>query len=646
MNKFKSKISIIIPCYNVEKYIKKCLDSLIFQMADYDYEIILINDCSTDNTDIEINNYLSENNYNIKYLANDKNMGAGYSRNRAISISKGEYISFIDADDYVDENYFECMLSLIEKDKLDVVVCDINIVYDDGTPSVLSNGCEGTFNRENIINTGMAASPCNKIMKRELLLKFPFAEGIMNEDVASIIPILSECNKIGYTACTKYNYVQHTSSVQNSRFSKKRFDIFEAVDICLNRLGDNYYKYIDIIVFQQLYLFYIYVLSREKNYFKRFIYLRKFYKNSKKYNFNNNKYILEHISRNGKNAVFYYTLLLKLTVHGLCFTINNIMFLFNIYHSIKYSKFVSKNFSVVKKKITLKDLIKMAKKQSKMKSVNNTVSVIIPNYNYDIYLYQRLYSILYQDYKIDEIIILDDCSKDNSRKTIDLFVDSLKKYVNIRKIYNSKNSGTPFKQWEKGFINAKCKYVWIAEADDYCKKNMLSNLMKSTIDDKVVISYCDTAFIDKDGVIRLKTIKPEIDIQKSSHWESDFVNDGIKEIKDYSYLNCTIANVSSCIFKNQDYSNFFKMSSDYKQAGDWLFYVNVMSTGKISFINKPLNYYRVHGNNVTSITKKELHVNEIKKIHLYLKEKYNLDIKHGKNMQKRIEFLYKVWDLR
>ena len=237
----------------------------------------------------------------------------------------------------------------------------------------------------------------------------------------------------------------------------------------------------------------------------------------------------------------------------------------------------------------MNDLIKLAIKQSKMKNNKKTISVVVPNYNYEQYLSERLYSILYQQVKIDEVIILDDCSKDNSRKLIDKIVKNLKKYINIRSVYNEENSGSAFKQWEKGFSLAKSDYVWIAEADDYCDKRTLKNMLKPILkNDDIVISYVDTAFMDKDGKIFLKTIKPEIDIMKTGHWNSNFINDGKDEFNNYTFLNCTIANVSSVLIKNGDYTELFKLSGKYKQAGDWLFYANLMHKGYVAFYNKPL----------------------------------------------------------
>lgn len=642
-------ISIIIPCYNVQDYIEICLDSLNPQLKKIDYEIILIDDKSTDATVEVIEKYIKNSNLKIELIKNEKNMGAGASRNKAIKKAKYNYISFIDSDDYLDDNYYGEMLGVInEKQNVDVVICDIRCIYEDGTPSVIAGGCEGRFSRLNVINTGFAASPCNKIIKKEWLEKYPFAEGIMNEDVASIIAIIANSHNLEYTDKTKYNYIQRSSSVQNSSLSLTRFDIFKSIEILEERIKDNkdYNKIMKAISFQQLFLFFIFIIPREKNLFKRTKYLRIFRKKSKKYELMDNSYCKENLERRGRKAVFYYGLIFKLNNVGLSFITSFVMMLFQMYHNLKYSKLIGKKISVIKTSITMDDIIKSAKKQSDLSEGPIKISVVIPNYNYEKFLLQRVYSVLYQNYKISELIILDDCSKDGSRDLIDEIEENINNYINIKKIYNKKNSGTAFKQWEKGFVNASGEYVWIAEADDYCEKNMLSLLVdkiKSSSD--VMLAYVDTAFIDVSGIKQLKTIKPEIDILNTGHWDKDFINDGVDEIKNYSYLNCTIANVSSCLIKNDDYRNIFEEAGKFKQAGDWYFYISIMEKGKVAFVNKALNYYRAHGNNVTSTTKKEMHLSEIKKIHSINTKKFNLTKKHQEEMKKRIRFLEKVWDL-
>lgn len=648
MTKKEFELSIIIPCYNVERYVNKCLDSIKNELKDIKYEIILINDCSTDNTKSIIKKRISKKDLNIIFIDNKQNLGAGASRNKAIKIAKYNYISFIDADDYIDENYYEVLLSEMVSKNLDVIACDIQLVYEDGTPNDIGYGCVGKINKINMINTGFAASPCNKIIKKELLLQYPFAEGIMNEDVASIIAILANANNISYTNKTKYNYIQRSSSVQNSSLSLKRFDIFKAINILEDRVKTNkdYDKIMSAVYFQQLFLFYIYVLPREKNFLKRIKFLKLFRKYSKKYDLSNNEFTRENLKIRHHKAAFYYKLIFGLNDKGFSILTSMAMSAFNLYHNIKYSKFLNRNLSVIKKNISMKDLVKVAIKQEKMSPNSIELSVIVPNYNYERFMFQRIYSILNQEYKIHELIILDDCSTDNSRDLIDQIVKELSGYINIRKVYNETNSGTAFKQWEKGYNLTTGDYVWIAEADDYCDKKMIKSLMKYIEkDNDIVLGYVDTSYINTYGVRTLKSIKPEIDIQKTGHWDHDFINDGKDEIKNYCYLNCTIANVSSCVIKKGNYEDYFKESGCFKQAGDWLFYVNVIKNGKILFVNKPYNYYRVHGSNVTSTTKKEKHISEIKKIHDIIKEEFKLTNKHKEMMKKRIEFLNKVWNL-
>ncbi len=641
MKKNKLGLSIIIPCYNVENYIENCLNSLKKQVKDYDYEIILIDDKSTDNTNKIIKKIQKAQELNIFLIENKENKGAGYSRNRALKQAKYDYISFIDADDYLDENFYDIMLTTIFKNNADLVACDFNFVYEDGSPNLLSSICEEKVTKYNLINHGLAASPCNKIIKKEWLLKYPFAEGIMNEDVACIIPIIANAKKICATNKTKYNYVQRNSSTQNAPLSDKRLDIFKALELLENRIKDNpeYDKFMEAILFHQVISLFLYVPIKEKNIIVRAKFLKKFYEYTKKYELRKNPLYWIFLETNNKKSQIYYKILLKLNCSGWSLTTSFVISLYRLYAALK------KKHSVIKSNIVLEDLIVLAKRQSK-KTSKKTVTVAIPNYNYEEFLLQRMYSILNQKYKISEFLILDDSSTDNSRKLIDEIVSSLNKYISIKKVYNTKNSGSVFKQWKKALELSNSEYIWIAEADDYCESNFLKSVMKLVEkDEKITIAYTDTAYINKEGVKILKTIKPEIDILKTKHWDNHFINDGKDEIKNYAYLNCTIANVSSVIFKKLDYTGCFKELESYKQVGDYLFYINAMAKGKIAFYNKPLNYYRMHGNNVTSTTKKQLHLDELKRVHKYIEENFGLNKKQKAEIQKRYAFLERVWEL-
>ena len=384
-------------------------------------------------------------------------------------------------------------------------------------------------------------------------------------------------------------------------------------------------------------MLFIYVIPKEPSFTKRVKWLRKFNKMSREYDIRKNHFLWDFLAGQGTKHKYYYKLLLKLNCNGFAISSSFLIGFYNFYRK----RFVRE---VIREKITMDDLIRLAKIQNELALSDITISVVIPNYNYERFMYQRLYSILSQHQKLNEIIILDDCSTDDSRKLITEMVDKLSPYIDIRKVYNETNSGSAFKQWQKGFSLAKSDYVWIAEADDYCSEDLLDYLVKPLKKySDVMISYSDTAFIDVFGNITLKSIKSEIDIQKSGHWNKSYVNDGISEIKDYSYLNCTIANVSSCLIKNGDYNKYLEKSGSYKQAGDWLFYVNIMRKGKIAFCNKALNYYRVHGNNVSSTMNRKKHIDEINKIHSYYCKEFNLDEYHKEMMQKRVDFLKACW---
>ena len=637
----KDGITVIIPCYNVANYLDNCLKSIFEQTYDK-LEIILIDDCSTDDT-VKVMKKLAKKDKRIKLLFNDKNGGAGYSRNIALKEATYKYISFIDSDDCIPNDYYEKLLGALKESKADIAVCDIFVRYQNQEiADIRSCACENGLDRLSFINNGLAASPCNKLFHKKLLDKFPFSEGIMTEDIPTVIACLYNAKKIAYTDEVYYNYIQRKGSVQNDNLSEKRFDVFKAISILEDRIGpySNKDEIWNAIIYNQIIMFFIYVIPKEKSYFKRAKFLKKFYQLSKKYEIRKNHLLWDFLAIQGPKHNFYYRLILKLNCNGLSYTSSFFISLYKI-----YLKLMKK--SVIEKNLDMRKLIDVCKKQARLTEPSIRISVIVPNYNYEEFLYQRIYSILNQKIKLYELIILDDCSKDNSKEVIDDIVEKLSPYVNIKKVYNDANSGSAFKQWKKGFDLASGDYVWIAEADDYSDCKFLKKITQPLLDNpEIVISYCDTSFVDKAGFITSRSVKNEIDLLKTGHWDTSFINDGNKEINDYAFLNCTIANVSSVVFKKNDYSSFFELSGKYKQAGDWLFYLNVMSTGKIAYCSKPYNYYRVHGNNVTSITKKQIHYDEICSIYEFLNKKYCFSKEQKECIQNRLDFLKKAWKLK
>lgn len=648
MNKL---ISIIIPCYNIENYIEKCIESIENQTYK-DIEIIAVDDCSKDGTIVKLKE-LQERYSNLQVYQNDKNRGAAYSRNFAMKKAKGEYIGFVDSDDYITDDYYEKLMETAEKEKADLVATDIEIVYENNSNApILSRACLGEVTKFNLVNNGLAASPCNKIIKKELIEKYPFLEGKINEDVASILPAIVKAKKVAYVQGIKYFYVQRNNSVQNEEVTTKRLEMFDSINTCFERIKDDkdFKKYQSAILYQQVLLLYMVIIPKQKDYEKRQELLDIFMEKQEKYNLYKNKHIKHFIKEQPKKERRFYKDMAKCLKRKETTIANEI-----IENKDKMDKTKEKikdvirkltKRTVIRRYIEVKDLEKLAKKQSIKQQGDIKISVVIPNYNYENFLLPRIYSILNQTEKIHELIILDDYSKDNSRKLIDEIVEKIAPYIKVQKVYNQENSGCAFKQWKKGFALATGDYVWIAEADDCCDKTLLKNIIKPIKQDKnIYISYADTAFINAWDKIILPTIKPEIDIRKTNHWESDFVDNGLEEIKNYTFLNCIIANVSSCIIKKDNYDDIFEKIIEYKQAGDWLFYVSVMKKGDIAFCNKPLNYYRLHGNNVTSVTKKQKHFDEIVRIHGEIRNMIEMTPWHEDEIQKRYDFLKRVWDL-
>ena len=169
----KIKLSIIIPCYNVEKYVEKSINSLIAQTLD-NVEIIVVNDGSKDNTLKILKKYEKENS-NIK-LIDKKNAGVSAARNDALKIAKGEYIGFLDSDDWVEKDMFEKMYNKAINENLDIVACDTNAVYPDKNIIIKSNVSRTSTPEELMINA--YAVIWNKIYKKELLNGITFKEGM------------------------------------------------------------------------------------------------------------------------------------------------------------------------------------------------------------------------------------------------------------------------------------------------------------------------------------------------------------------------------------------------------------------------------------------------------------------------------------
>ena len=221
-------ISIIVPIYNASKYLKKCLDSLVNQTKK-ELEFILINDGSTDDSESIIKSY---NDSRIKYFKRS-NHGIGKTRNFGINKSTGKYIMFLDSDDYLEENACEVLYEKIDKEKLDLVVCDFYRVVNDSNAIEKITSFKNTSLKDNpnlLLNVNLA--PWNKIYRSDLIKNnnIKFIEDLKYEDAPFVALSLLKSKKIGKVDKPLINYVIHEKSETTIR-DEKIFDIIKIVDI-------------------------------------------------------------------------------------------------------------------------------------------------------------------------------------------------------------------------------------------------------------------------------------------------------------------------------------------------------------------------------------------------------------------------------
>lgn len=269
------------------------------------------------------------------------------------------------------------------------------------------------------------------------------------------------------------------------------------------------------------------------------------------------------------------------------------------------------------------------------------VSVIIPNYNYENFIIERIDSILMQTYPIFELIILDDASTDHSVEVIEEKIKTIQD-VKVKLIKNEVNSGgCVFAQWQKGLKNIKGDYFWIAEADDSADPKFLeTNMRKFEEDPNLTLSYTESLKIDENNNIIGENCKDWCDIFHTGKWDADYTNSGEAEIKEALSSNNTILNVSSVVWKNKkEYFDIFEEAKEYHVAGDWYIYARVLEEGNIAFSSKPLNYFRKHSKSASTVVARSLEYKEVYAIGEMIREKYDLSKEELERQVMRRKFM-------
>ena len=217
------------------------------------------------------------------------------------------------------------------------------------------------------------------------------------------------------------------------------------------------------------------------------------------------------------------------------------------------------------------------------------VSVVIPNYNHAPYLRQRIRSVLDQTYGDTEVIALDDASTDDSMRIIEEFRSDPR----VRVFPGAVNSGSTYRQWNKGVALAGGEYVWIAESDDYADERLLERLVGMLEGNpRCGMACCESWYVYGDAPPTTRTNQSHL--PENGRWRQDYVADGRSECAEHLILCNTMPNASAIVFRRALYERLGGADESMRLCSDWLLWVRMLEASDLAHVGEPLNYYRCH----------------------------------------------------
>lgn len=238
----KELISIIVPVYNVEKYLKKCVDSIVNQTYK-NLEIILVDDGATDNSG-KICDELVELDNRIK-VYHKKNGGLSDARNYGVERATGDYIGFVDSDDYIDAEMYERLYEAIKKENADVAECNLKIVYPEKTDLFTDQKYYQICNKQEYLEEYLKiekifGSACVRLTKADIARKLKFPVGKLYEDTYYAYDLIGIVDKYVIVDNPYYNYLMRENSITNAKFNPRIFDLIEIVEKFHTNVYKNY----------------------------------------------------------------------------------------------------------------------------------------------------------------------------------------------------------------------------------------------------------------------------------------------------------------------------------------------------------------------------------------------------------------------
>lgn len=259
----EEKISIIVPVYNVEAYLEKCVESILKQTYT-NLEILLVNDGSTDKSG-ELCDKLALRDHRIRVI-HKENGGLSDARNRGIDEASSNLIGFIDSDDYIDEDMYETLYRQMLASKADLSMCGHYDVYHQIPEKQVAEIKTWELMPEEAIKMVMEAkilsvTAVNKLYKKALFEQLRFRIGKIAEDAFIMVDLIHQCSKVVATNEKKYYYVHRENSITTQKFSLKFLNVIEAYEQNAKIISENYPDLYDVAI-MRLNWAYFYVLDR------------------------------------------------------------------------------------------------------------------------------------------------------------------------------------------------------------------------------------------------------------------------------------------------------------------------------------------------------------------------------------------------
>ncbi len=452
------KVSVIIPVYNAQKYLERCLNSIVNQTLE-DIEILLVDDCSTDKS-VEIVQRYSKKDKRIKLIKSKENQGAASARNKGLDVAKGEYIGFIDADDYIDLNYYEELYKKAKETNADIVKCKRAVIGKNGTKHVsyLNESVKASkFNFSFEWTTAIYKTSLINENNIRLVPEFKVAE-----DVIFLNEVIIKAKKIEVIDSVLYYYCRREESLNEDFYPREKIiNNLKAIEYVFGVYNRALNKEISVEIYLQQYIKYLdviglYVMSRTKD----------------------------------------------IKIKRQC--IRKYIALFNkCKRRSKLEKVFDEKDRELLKHIKDKNIDMIVENYFKKRT---KVSIIVPLYNVEQYLKRCLDCLVNQTLKDIEIILIDDCSTD---RTLEIARKYAKKDCRIKLIELPVNQGAAAAR-NKGLEVACGDYLGFVDSDDDLDLNFYEELYKRAARKKLDVVKCQRIKILEDGTRKEGTLNDAI----------------------------------------------------------------------------------------------------------------------------------------